>query len=448
VLLAAALLAAAAWDCGQALMQTVVDLTRLPIGDGKVSTSAVVGSVWSCSTTFPGGGPAGNGPWIRGDGTFDLTAKAVVDGAVSWPSQLTISLQGGTRVLSGNYLPTHPTGQYPIAATDDAYLYDRNPNSIAAQTFSLTLPALPGLAAQPRCLPGGSIGVLLTGSPFFNALDAAGRDAVAHELQDACQGHPEQRGTYHYHMFSACADDSGSGHSPLAGYAFDGFGIYSHRGENGQVLTNADLDACHGHTHAITWDGQTIELYHYHATWEYPYTMGCYRGSGQSATVTPPTVTPTTGAAATLTRTPTLVLALTATATAIAATATRTPTSPPSPTAAATPATGAVCSPRPTIGVTSTPTGDGRLYVTLTAPSAANDRLLSVQIGAATNALVDIAGQTGIAGNATVALPANTQSLGFYVRPRTAGQAVTVPLTVTDSCGAWSTFVGGGPGAF
>ncbi|HAJ61709.1 MAG TPA: hypothetical protein DCP31_22720 [Cyanobacteria bacterium UBA8543] len=59
----------------------------------------------------------------------------------------------------------------------------------------------------------------------------------------------------------------------------DGFGIYGHRGEGGKVLTNADLDACHGHTHPIEWDGKQVNLYHYHATWEYPYTVGCYRGT-------------------------------------------------------------------------------------------------------------------------------------------------------------------------
>jgi hypothetical protein len=108
----------------------------------------------------------------------------------------------------------------------------------------------------------------------------------------------------------------------------------------------------------------------------------------------------------------------------------------------------AICTPRPTIGLSTTATGDGRLAVTLRAPSSANDALLSLQIGAATNALVDVAGSTGITGNATVTLPANTQSLTFYVRQRVTGQAVTVPLVVADRCGSWPTFVGAGSSAF
>ena len=73
--------------------------------------------------------------------------------------------------------------------------------------------------------------------------------------------------------------DTEDGHSALMGYAFDGFGIYGHRGANGEALTDADLDECHGDTHTIEWDGVSVEKYHYHATWEFPYTMGCFRGT-------------------------------------------------------------------------------------------------------------------------------------------------------------------------
>jgi hypothetical protein len=34
------------------------------------------------------------------------------------------------------------------------------------------------------------------------------------------------------------------------------------------------------------------------------------------------------------------------------------------------------------------------------------------------------------------------------VHRQAAGQAATVELTVTDGCGQWPTFLGGGPGAF
>lgn len=262
-----------------------VDITHLPLGDGHISTQPQVGYVWSCQTNFNSnaGGAFVDGPWFNGDGTYNLTAKVSVDGAVAWPSVFTLALNGNSRTITGNDLPNHPTGQYPVARSDDAYQYDPNPNTIAAQTVQINLPANPQMAAQSHCVPGGPIGVLLSGGYFFNALDGPGRDAVAHEVQDDCQGHPERTGAYHYHNLTNCMDDPGTGHSNLLGYAFDGFGIYGHRGENGQDLTNADLDACHGHTHAISWDGQTVTMYHYHATWEYPYTVGCYRGTSAVA---------------------------------------------------------------------------------------------------------------------------------------------------------------------
>ena len=256
-----------------------VDLTRLPIGDGRVSTSPRVGYVYSCQTSFGGGGAFRDGPWIRGDGTFDLTAKLAVRGSVRQGGEFNAALSVGTRRVTGNGLPQHSTGQFPVASNDPAYLYDRNPNTIRSQAVAVSLPARPSPAAQPTCLALGAIGVSLNGVVFFNALDALGRDAVAHEILDACEGHPERSGQYHYHNHATCLDDGGTDHSPLVGYAYDGFGIFGRRGEGARWLTNADLDACHGHTHAIPWDGTTVTTYHYHTTDEYPYTLGCYRGA-------------------------------------------------------------------------------------------------------------------------------------------------------------------------
>lgn len=283
---AAAAQGAATAQGGQARVSSVesdgIDLTKLPIGDGKYSTSPKVGYVFSCITNFVNPNQAGaraTGAWYNAAaGTYDLTMKPTVDGQVSWPSQFTIMLQGNNRVITGNDLPSHTTGQYPVSRSDDAFQYDGNPNSIKSQTLRLTFSANPAVNAQPSCV-GGTVGVMLTGSYIFSAFDAGGRDAVAHELQDACGGHPQQAGVYHYHSLSPCATDAALGHSTVVGYALDGFGIYGHHGENGKALTNVDLDECHGHTHEIEWDGKTVEMYHYHATAEFPYTVSCFRGT-------------------------------------------------------------------------------------------------------------------------------------------------------------------------
>jgi hypothetical protein len=215
---------------------------------------------------------------MNGDGTWDATKKAVVDGSVTWPHSFTITVQGDQRVFTGNDLPDHPTGVFPISPSDDAYAVDRNPNSIQSQTVTFGVPANPSVAAQPTCV-GGEVGIMLSGVVIFNAFDAEGRDAPAHEVQDACDGHPQQSGFYHYHSLSDCIEDTTSGHSALVGYAFDGFGIYGYYGEDGKELTNQDLDACHGHTHVIEWDGRLVEMYHYHATHEFPYVVGCFKGT-------------------------------------------------------------------------------------------------------------------------------------------------------------------------
>lgn len=62
------------------------------------------------------------------------------------------------------------------------------------------------------------------------------------------------------------------------GYAFDGFGIYGRFGVDGELVTNDDLDVCHGHAHSIEWYGATRSMYHYHSTYEFPYSVGCFRG--------------------------------------------------------------------------------------------------------------------------------------------------------------------------
>lgn len=262
---------------------TRTSLMSLPIGDGKHKTSPAVGYVFSCQTNFSASaaGAFKDGPWIHSDqGTFDFTAKTVVGGTVAWPGHsLNVVVAGATRTVTTSGLPDHTTGTFPIASTDPAYAYDRNPSSIKSVSRTWALPASPTPAATATCLGMGPIGILLTGAVFFDALDAGGRDAVAHETQDGCQAHPEMSGTYHYHSLTQCLADPGTAHSTLLGYARDGFGIYGVRGENGQTLTNADLDECHGHTHAIEWNGATVSMYHYHATYEYPYTLGCFRGT-------------------------------------------------------------------------------------------------------------------------------------------------------------------------
>jgi hypothetical protein len=257
-----------------------VDLTRLPVGDDLTSDGPRAGHLYLCPT-FPtdGGGAQVQGPWFNGDGTYDLTAKTFVLGDVTWDeASFEVTVQGDQRLLTGNDLPVdHHTGEFPIADDDPAAQYDQNPSAITENPYEIALPAEPVAADSPGCV-GGEVGVLLSGVVLNSPVDAMGRDAVAWESQDACEGHPNVAG-YHYHSVTPCVADEGAGHSDLVGYALDGYGIHGHRGEGGEVVTNDDLDECHGHTHEVEVEGERVEAYHYHATWEYPYAVGCFHGT-------------------------------------------------------------------------------------------------------------------------------------------------------------------------
>ncbi len=109
--------------------------------------------------------------------------------------------------------------------------------------YHLQIPMTPIVASLPQCLPqAGMVGIALDGQVIKT-------DAP----------------------FSTDAEG-------IAGYALDGFGIFS-KYENGSVVTNADLDQCHGHVHMIVWNGILISLYHYHVTENSRYALGCFRGN-------------------------------------------------------------------------------------------------------------------------------------------------------------------------
>ena len=262
-----------------------VNPKAIPLGDGHVSTSPRVGWVDSCQTSFGGaGGAQAVGPWINTAAkTWDSTAKIHVAGNVSRDGRWLVKTSGATRTVATNDLPiNHGTGTFPVGANDPAAAYDRNPNSIAAVSIAFRLPLNPKAAAKPSCVSLGAIGVLNDGVVLYDALDGEGRDAAAHEVLDACGGHPDMSSTYHHHEVPSCMLDKAPGPSTLVGYARDGYGIYVERDAHSQLLTNADLDACHGRTSVVIWNGKKQRVYHYDATLEYPYTVGCYHGTPTS----------------------------------------------------------------------------------------------------------------------------------------------------------------------
>jgi len=252
----------------------------LPVGDKNYSTSAAkVGYVYTCdqyaqNLSHDQGGAGVRGPWFTNNNTqYDVNKKAHVSGNVMWTAAFSNTLNGSTRTIVTNDLPNHGTGVYPIASSDAAYAYDRNPNSIKVQSLTYALPANPTYGS-PNCM-GGEAGVMLTGVAIFNGFDAGGRDAGAWEVQDNCSGHPQKSGEYHYHTLSSCIKDIGV--KTVIGYALDGFPITGPTVAPNSILTTSDLDECHGITSSYTVDGKTVTGYHYVMTQDFPYSVSCFR---------------------------------------------------------------------------------------------------------------------------------------------------------------------------
>ena len=112
----------------------------------------------------------------------------------------------------------------------------------------------------------------------------------------------------------------------------------------------------------------------------------------------------------------------------------------------AAPADQAGCTPRPPVTVNVSPATD-QLTVTVAVTGTGN-ALRHVAFGQPVNATLAVPGQPSpISTPFTYTAPAGATSLSFAVRSGTSTQAVHVPLTVTDACGDWPTFVGGGVGA-
>jgi hypothetical protein len=220
--------------------------------------------------------------WLRaGDKDFNGNVVAQDQFIVD---NVTVEFDGTSMIIHTKGLPNHPTGKFPESA--DGRL--GNPNYIQEHRKTYFIPLDPQV--NPRhiftardnsnhALPMGPIGIALNGVVFFNPFDANSQDAS--NLMDRCCGHPAPDNTYHYHKYPICMNspwaDEGKEHSPLIGFAFDGFPIYGPyesanvmakdlTGENALNDFNIHFDKDRG--------------WHYHVTpGKFPYIIGGYWGT-------------------------------------------------------------------------------------------------------------------------------------------------------------------------
>ena len=194
-------------------------------------------------------------PWVQGNRVI-ASKIPFVDGAVDWNKvpgahpEFRTWVEDGQRHFKGNGIPNHPTGVFPVQPGTAAYPYyaaaPAPPYSsaaaipIAPYDLDVTVPANPVYSETPSCISDLTFGVVTqTGAVWHVNIAYAGVwvDPIAALPVDKCWGHPYAQ-QYHYHGFSwKCFPRQGDAekHSPLFGYALDGFGIYGPRGDEGKL---------------------------------------------------------------------------------------------------------------------------------------------------------------------------------------------------------------------
>ncbi len=204
----------------------------------------------------------------------DLFSYHMSDSNKDGTDEVRVSHDQKFLIVESQGFPNHPTANFPNSG---------NPNTIRVQDFRFRFPLEPKFNTQVTSVPMGPIGMALNGVVFFNPFEMGGMNAVEGYSEvwlDSCCGHPEQRGVYHYHKYPSCVkspfQDDGQQHSPIIGFAFDGFPVHGPYDAVKMLAKDVKgkfaLDDCNGHTDAE-------RGYHYHVTpGRFPYIIGGYAG--------------------------------------------------------------------------------------------------------------------------------------------------------------------------
>jgi hypothetical protein len=198
-------------------------------------------------------------------------------------------IYGATSITSdGTYItiktsgvPDHKSVYYPTTnslyeafsgTTFGGNTFSKNPNLIATQNYTFKIPANPQLSSTHSATPLGPIGVSLNGVAFFNQYAGPNQPLTGEVVSfDKYWGHPSPNSEYHYHVEPLYLTTVKATKSSLLGFLLDGFPVYG-PDENAATVTNAMLDAYHGHT-SVTADYPN-GIYHYHITSTDPYING------------------------------------------------------------------------------------------------------------------------------------------------------------------------------
>ena len=152
----------------------------------------------------------------------------------AFKNEISITVEGEERIIRSNDVPNHKIGKFPHAG---------NPDTMTEQEVEIKLPLHP--TVSPQAIPARkAVGILLNGvyiesgtGEFWSGTGKSqpwNYEALGGALDfglDEDYAHVQPGGKYHYHgkptgllqELSLSADK----HSPLVGWAFDGFPIYA-----------------------------------------------------------------------------------------------------------------------------------------------------------------------------------------------------------------------------
>jgi hypothetical protein len=252
------------------------------------------------SQTFQQGPPPAGQPPPVSSTTTTTTTTTVSPSSVplitSW-----IKSTGGK--YNGSY--TDVTGIY----YDSSYVYIKsnglpdysigpwnyNPNYAAGQSYSFQIPRNPAQNTDTKSeTQMGAIGFWTNGMPIYNAKDgysynSAGKwnrnaGAIEYVSFDSCGGHPTGLSQYHNHVNPTCMYTSSStSHSPIIGWAFDGYPVYGPYGYSSandstsaikRIMTGYSLRSIT--TRTSYWDGTQLTSSQYGPPVNSTYYLGYY----------------------------------------------------------------------------------------------------------------------------------------------------------------------------
>lgn len=226
---------------------------------------------------------AGNTSAYLRPGNKDAAGRIVAQNTLV-ADNVTLEFDDKSLVLHTHGIPNHPTGMFPEPGFG-------NPSFIQDKLATYYIPLKPTENPAHRitnddnsnhALHMGPIGVAVNGVVFFNPFDIGNQDAT--DLMDRCCGHPNPMNQYHYHKYPVCINspwaDEGLAHSPLIGFAFDGYPVYGpYESANVMAKDVAGPTALNGFN--LHYDAD--RGWHYHATpGKFPYLIGGFWGMEDS----------------------------------------------------------------------------------------------------------------------------------------------------------------------